>query len=133
MAKIRRMHFRDGISLREVAKRTGLSRNTIRRWLRRPDTTEPQYPARKSPSKIDAWAELLETWLKTGSHRVKRERRTTTAMFEALRAQGYDGVLILNCQKPSAQQASNRVDWCSRLLKMTACNVPTCQKVWIRV
>ena len=31
LAKIRRMHFRDGMSLREVAKRTGLSRNTIRR------------------------------------------------------------------------------------------------------
>jgi len=34
LAKIRRMHFRDGMSLREAAKRTGLSRNTIRRWLR---------------------------------------------------------------------------------------------------
>lgn len=91
LAKIRRMHFRDGMSLREVAKRTGLSRNTIRRWLRQPDVTEPIYPPRKSPSKVDAWAELLVTWLKTGSHRVKRERRTATALFEALRAQGYDG------------------------------------------
>lgn len=34
LAKIRRMHFRDGLPLREIAKRTGLSRNTIRRWLR---------------------------------------------------------------------------------------------------
>lgn len=91
LAKIRRMHFRDGMSLREVAKRTGLSRNTLRRWLRQPDVTEPIYPPRKSPSKVDAWAELLVTWLKTDSHRVKRERRTATAMFEALRTQGYDG------------------------------------------
>jgi hypothetical protein len=29
------------------------------------------------------------------------------------------GVLILGCQKPTAQQASNRIGWCSRLLKMT--------------
>ena len=34
LAKIRRMHLRDGLPLREIAKRTGLSRNTIRRWLR---------------------------------------------------------------------------------------------------
>ena len=26
LAKIRRMHFRDGLPLREIAKRTGLSR-----------------------------------------------------------------------------------------------------------
>lgn len=74
LAKMRQMHFRDGMSLREVAKRTGLSRNTIRRWLRQPDVTEPIYPPRKSPSKVDAWAELLVTWLKTDSRRVKRER-----------------------------------------------------------
>ncbi len=91
LAKIRRMHFRDGMSLREVAKRTGLSRNTIRRWLRQPDTSEPRYPSRKTPSKVDPWAQLLSTWLKTDSHRLKRERRTAKAMFDALRAQGYDG------------------------------------------
>ncbi|MBL8492664.1 MAG: helix-turn-helix domain-containing protein, partial [Rhodocyclaceae bacterium] len=30
LAKIRRMHYRDGMSLREVSRRTGLSRNTVR-------------------------------------------------------------------------------------------------------
>ncbi|EDD8545334.1 resolvase [Salmonella enterica subsp. enterica serovar Agona] len=30
------------------------------------------------------------------------------------------GVLILSYQEPTAQQPSNRVFWCSRLLKMTA-------------
>lgn len=34
LAKIRRMHFRDKVSLREIARQTGLSRNTIRHWLR---------------------------------------------------------------------------------------------------
>lgn len=29
LAKIRRMHLRDGIGIREIAKRTGLSRNTV--------------------------------------------------------------------------------------------------------
>ena len=35
LAKIMRMHFRDGMSLREAARSTGLSRYTIRGWLRR--------------------------------------------------------------------------------------------------
>lgn len=34
MGKIRRMYFRDKLSLHEIAKRTGLSRNTIRKWVR---------------------------------------------------------------------------------------------------
>ncbi len=32
MGKIRRMYFRDKLSLHQIAKRTWLSRNTIRKW-----------------------------------------------------------------------------------------------------
>ena len=91
LAKIRRMHLRDGMSLREVARRTGLSRNTVRSWLRRPQVVEPKYPPRKSASKLDGWAEVLRTWLRTDSHRAKRERRSARALFQAIRAQGYGG------------------------------------------
>jgi excisionase family DNA binding protein len=41
-AKIRRMHFRDEMSIREIAQRTGLSCNTVRRWLRQ-GHVEPTY------------------------------------------------------------------------------------------
>ena len=91
LAKIRRMHFRDGMSLREVARRTGLSRNTVRGWLRQPEVVEPKYPPRKAASKVDGWADLLRTWLRTDSHRAKRERRTAQALFHGIRAQGYTG------------------------------------------
>lgn len=37
LAKIRRMYFREKVPLREIARRTGLSRNTVRRWLRQTD------------------------------------------------------------------------------------------------
>ena len=50
LAKIRRMHLRDGLSIREVSRRTGLSRNTVRQWLRQEGVTEPKYPARTSAS-----------------------------------------------------------------------------------
>ncbi|WP_459166568.1 IS21-like element helper ATPase IstB [Burkholderia pseudomallei] len=63
LAKIRRMHFRDGVPLRDISRRTGLSRNTIRRWLREPSTGEPKYPKRASKSAIDAWAEQPRQWL----------------------------------------------------------------------
>jgi IS30 family transposase len=53
LGKIRRMHFRDKISVREIARRTGLSRNTVREWLKRSEMTEPEYPKRTSPSRLD--------------------------------------------------------------------------------
>jgi len=40
LGKIRRMHLRDKLSLHEIAKRTGLSRNTLRRWLRVPQEVQ---------------------------------------------------------------------------------------------
>lgn len=43
MGKIRRMYFRDKLSLHQIAKRTGLSRNTIREWVRAPEATQPAY------------------------------------------------------------------------------------------
>jgi len=91
LAKIRRMHFRDRMSLREVSRRTGLSRNTVRSWLRRPEVVEPKYPPRKSASKLEGWTEVLRTWLRSDGHRAKRERRTAMALFQAIRAQGYGG------------------------------------------
>ncbi|HEX7633855.1 MAG TPA: helix-turn-helix domain-containing protein, partial [Noviherbaspirillum sp.] len=41
LGRIRRMHLRDKLSLHEIAKRTGLSRNTIRKWLRQPEEALP--------------------------------------------------------------------------------------------
>ncbi|AYQ44428.1 resolvase [Burkholderia lata] len=37
------------------------------------------------------------------------------------------GVLISGCQEPYAQEASNRAEWCSRLLKMTCAVLPDIQ------
>ncbi len=91
LAKIRRMHLRDGMPLREIVRQTGLSRNTIRRWLRQVGTVEPKYPKRESKSVVDPWTERLRQWLQADSHRPKRDRRTALALHKAIQAQGYKG------------------------------------------
>lgn len=91
LAKIRRLHLRDKLSIREIAKRTNLSRNTIRHWLRQPDMTEPKYPNRHNKSVVDPYIAQLQQWITADSHRPKRDRRTAIAMYEALKAQGYAG------------------------------------------
>ena len=44
--KIRRLFYRDGLSRSEIARGTALSRNTVKRWLRVPDGTQPAYRRR---------------------------------------------------------------------------------------
>ena len=91
LAKIRRMHLRDGLSIREVSRRTGLSKNTVKRWLRQEGVTEPKYPKRDETSVVDAWAEHLAMALQADERRPVRDRRTVKALFEQIRALGYPG------------------------------------------
>jgi len=81
LAKIRRMHLRDGLSIREVSRRTGLSKNTVKRWLRQEGVTEPKYPKRDETSVVDAWAEHLAMALQADERRPVRDRRTVKALF----------------------------------------------------
>lgn len=90
--KIRRMYLRDKLSLHEITKRTGLSRNTIRRWLRTPEeAATPTYHRREMPGKLSAFHEVLEQALKVDAHRTKQNRRTAKALFAQIKAEGYVG------------------------------------------
>ena len=92
LAKIRRMFLREHLPVREISRKTGLSRNTIDRWLKlQPEVVTPHYAARQNISKLDTYAETLAGWLKTNQHRNKRERRTTLSMYQELTAMGYRG------------------------------------------
>jgi transposase len=94
LAKIRRMYFREKVSIREIAKRCSLSRNTVRQWLREPDMTEPKYPDRPSTSVVDPYLDRLRQWVQADSHRAKRDWRTAKVMFEAIKALGYTGSYV---------------------------------------
>ncbi len=87
------MYFRDKLSLREITRQTGLSRNTIRHWLRDEGAVEPCYPKRdpQPAGRLDPYKGQLESWLRTDSHRPKRDRRTAKALFLLLQAMGYRG------------------------------------------
>jgi transposase len=87
---IRRWHLRDGIPIREIARRTGLSRNTVRKYLASQDL-EPSYPSRQSPSKLDSYEETLTNWLFRESRRHRKQRRTAKRLYKDLLELGYTG------------------------------------------
>jgi len=60
LGRIRRMHLRDKMSLHAIAKQTGLSRNTLRRWLREPDEAAvPRYQRALGTGKLSAFHAAL--------------------------------------------------------------------------
>lgn len=91
-AKIRRMFFRDKLSINEIVRRTSLSRNTVKKWLNQPDgSKEPKYQRKSGPTKLSPYKDQLERALIADSHRPKRDRRTAKRLFEELKAAGYAG------------------------------------------
>lgn len=80
-----------GESIRSVSRSTGLSRNTIRKYLS--ETREPVYRQSRSPARpvLGAWEDQLQCWLQADQQRPVRERRTAKKLYEQLVAQGFRG------------------------------------------
>ena len=68
MGKIRRMYFRDKLSLHEIAKRTGLARNTIRKWVRAPEAKPPVYQRRAIFNKLSPFHATLVWCFASNTH-----------------------------------------------------------------
>ncbi|AQR68933.1 hypothetical protein BZG29_11730 [Janthinobacterium sp. LM6] len=75
----------------EIAKRIGISRNTVRRYLRS-EITEPAYAERQSASAIDPYVFHLAGWLKTEAAKSRKQRRSLKQLHEDLAELG-QGVL----------------------------------------
>lgn len=89
---IRRLFYRDHLSLSEIERRTGLARKTIRRWLKAAEGTAPTYRRKHTAdSKLAPFAEQLTKALETDLHRSKRERRSALKLFAELKAAGFTG------------------------------------------
>ena len=89
--KIRRLVLVEGRSIRSVCKETGISRNTLRKYLR--DEKPPSYKrCQPAPRHVlKDYEHLLNQWYEYDLKRPKRERRTAQKLFEQLLLEGYAG------------------------------------------
>ncbi len=90
LSVIRRWALRDKMPIREISRRTGLSRNTIRKYLRE-GAVEPKFKTPSRPSKLDPYADRLSAWLLAQTRKSRKERRTVKQMHADLVKLGYDG------------------------------------------
>jgi len=91
LGKIRRLRVREGLSISEIGRRLGVTRNTVKRWLKADRGIEPKYRRKDSARLITAYEAELRSWLEADARRPKRDRRTALALFKQLRKAGFKG------------------------------------------
>ena len=104
-AKIRCWILRDGRSIRSVSRETGLSRNTIKKYLK--DATPPRYHRSGPPvrHKLQGFEGRLSTLFEQDQTRPRRERRTAVKLYEQLVEEGYTGSYSPVCRFIKALKA----------------------------
>lgn len=78
---IRHWHLRYQVPLRAIAIRLGISRTTVRRYLRS-EITEPSYVARRASSALDKYSLQLSGWLKAETVKPRKQRRNLKQIYE---------------------------------------------------
>ena len=86
IGRIRRLHSRKKKSEREIARITGLSRNTVAKWLHGEVDGPPKYRRGEQPNKLTVFHEALKQALKADARRPKHERRTAKALYAEIKA-----------------------------------------------
>ena len=90
LSVIRRWHYRDQMPIREIERRTGLSRNTIRKYLRS-DAVEVRFKVPERLSRLDPFADKLSRWLEVEAGKGRKVRRTARRLHADLVVLGYNG------------------------------------------
>ena len=91
IAKIRRAHFIQGKSIKQICRELRVSRNTVRKVVRSGATEFSYYRTSQPRPKIDPWRSDLDEMLAENDRQPKRQRLTLVRIYEELRNRGYDG------------------------------------------
>ena len=111
---IRRWALRDQMSIREISRRTGLARNTVKKYLRS-EETEPSYERRISSSKLDPYAEKLATWLGIETTKSRKQRRTLRQIHTHSAQKGENQELIHIVSTFCSQRVRVKIRWKTRV------------------
>ena len=90
--RVRELHFKEGLSVRAVARRTGLHRDTVKKIVRDGGTLVYRRGAPAERPKLGPFVGVIDEILKSDPHSPPKQRHTAKRIFDRLRAEhGYTG------------------------------------------
>lgn len=91
--QIRKMHFLDNLSVRQISKKTGIHRKTISKYLSPEAPEPPKYskPEERQHPVLGMYIPMIEKILEEDKTRHSKQRHTAAKIFEVLTKEGYTG------------------------------------------
>ncbi len=83
--QIRRDREREGLSIRELARRYGVHRRTVRQALASPLPPPRKAPERRPAPKLGPYRPLIDEWLRADREAPRKQRHTARRVWERLR------------------------------------------------
>ena len=83
--KVRRAHFQDGLSGRQIARDFGISRDSVRKMLAYSEPPEYRRTAAIKRPKLDGFIDQSDQWIAEDKGRPRKQRHTAKRIFERLR------------------------------------------------
>lgn len=77
--------WRRGESIAAIARETGVSEPTVRKYVRMEDFSPALKAKEKRPSKLDVYEPLVRRWLEEDKHAYRKQRHTITRVYDRLR------------------------------------------------
>ena len=114
--RVRRAHFVEGMSIREVARVFDLHRSTVNKMLEY--SAPPGYQRRQPPHrpKLDPYTAVIDQILQSDQDRPKKQRHTAKRIFQRLKEEhGFGGqYTIVRTTCASAEPLPGRCScpWC---------------------
>jgi transposase len=96
------MLSRKGMSRRKIAKKLGLSRNTVKKYLENPEFPEIRGRIKKRKSLLDPYRDNIKTWLEEDLD------YTATWIYDRLSAMGFNGSYEIVKRKVGAIKAARQ-------------------------
>src|SRR5260370_20236067 len=104
IGRIRREHFVNGKTIRQIARDLRVSRNTVRKMLRSGETSLAYDRDVQPLPKLGRWTTDLDELLAPNETKAAREQLTLIRLFDELRGRGYERGC--DCVRPDARPGS---------------------------
>ncbi|WP_297325053.1 hypothetical protein [Nitrosomonas sp.] len=96
-AKIRRMYYREHLSINEIQRRTSLSRSTIKKWLQAPSDSTVKYQRAKKSDKLTPFEFRLMFGAEIGCPSSQERSPHGIVLFKEILNEDYAGDYTIIC------------------------------------